>query len=193
MQVETYEVEPVEQSEMQALAAEGETSMLIESLGLEGQKTLVNKDNGTFIPYRIITREEHFVFRTLFPNKTDVKNYKDGTIPLRVLQIIAHCKILDMPDLSYLEVWHPNAGIDDPVLVGRKGSYYDPVYLLARWGKALLPFDELRTQALKLAANKCRIDLRKIAQEVETALKNVDDIVMEKLIKGLMGEPSFSI
>lgn len=189
MQVETYEVELVDQDEMQQLATDGETSMLIESLGLEGQKSLTNKEKGTVTPYRVVSAEERFVFRTLFPNQTKVESYKDGPLPLRVLQVIAHVRELNIPDMGYFEVWHPNVGIDDPVLVARKSSYYDPVYLLARWGNALLPFETLKAQALVVAKKTYAIGIRKAQKELATALESIDDVIEEQLSKGQINIP----
>lgn len=114
MQTETYEVEKIDQNEMQALAADGEAALLIEQLGLKGQQTLMTPETKELIPYRVMTKEEHTVFKTLFPQRCAVEEYQQGPIPLRVLQVAAHARTLvDLPDFAYLEVWHPKQGIED--------------------------------------------------------------------------------
>lgn len=191
MQVETYEVEVVEQDEMQKLAIEGETIELIESLELTGQQQLMNPETKSIIPYRHITAAERVTFRTLFPNKCDVKTYHAGPIPLRVLQIISHIRSLNMSELAYLEVWYPKQGIDDPVLVGRPSSYSDPVFLLARWGKALLPFEQLQSAAVKLARTSAKAALETCKREVEQALADVVSYCEEKMAGGELPTPHF--
>lgn len=191
MQIQTYEVEPIDQSEMQALAAEGEALELIESLGLEGQKTLVNEETGTILPYRFITAQERFVFKTLFPQETKIENYKDGPIPLRVLQCAAHVKSLARDDMKYLQVWYPRQGVDDPVLVARPDYYRDPVYLIARWGQALLDFDELLAKAIKEQKALCKSKLEQVRGEAEALLARLDSYVEGKAAEGTI--PSISL
>lgn len=189
MQVETYEVESKGDDEIQILASDGEAAMLIESLGLDGQKAMLNKDSGDFFPYRKITKEEHAVFKTLFTNRCEAKSYKDGPIPLRVLQLMSHAKELHHPDLAYFEVWYPEAGHDDPVLVGRKTYYQDPVYLLARWGNALDPFEALQEKAVKKSVAQAKVKLMQIQSKVGSALADVDSHVRAAILKGELFDP----
>lgn len=191
MQVETYEVEPVDQSEMQALAAEGEALQLIESLELEGQKSLVNQETGTIVPYRFITAQERFVFKTLFPQETKLQNYKDGPIPLRVLQVAAHVKSLNRDDMAYLQVWYPKQGIDDPVLIARPDYYKDPIYLIARWGQALKPLDELMKKAVAEQKVRVKAKLLKAKSEIDSVLARLDTYVEAKAADGTIPDFSF--
>lgn len=191
MQVETYElIDSIPQNEMQALAEEGEATMLIEQLGLEGQRSRSNNNKETH-SYRQITAEELFVFQTLFPNKTSIEKYDGGPIPLRVLQVAAHVRLLELEQFKYLEVWHPKPGIDDPVLVARKDSWSDPVYLLARWGNALKPFADLKLEALKVQAEKTKVELEEILSTVQNKLNNVTSYVNKCFINGKIPRPQF--
>lgn len=191
MQVQTYEVEPVDQNEIQHLAAEGEALELIESLELEGQKSLVNEDTGTILPYRFITAQERFVFKTLFPQECKIQNYKDGPIPLRVLQVAAHVKSLKRDDMTYLQVWYPRQGIDDPVLIARPDYYKDPIYLIARWGQALLDFDELLAKAIKEQKAIVKSKLEAAKGEIDSLLSRIDSFVEGKAAEGTI--PSISV
>lgn len=140
MQIETYEVT---ECGPQGAESEPEALALIESLGLEGQKTLVRGDGGDAarIPYERMNAEQVAVYRTLFPEETLVEKYARGPIPIRVLQVIAHGREL----FGRLVVRSPaSAALADPVLIGRNA---DGDYLLARWGEALEPFEKLRERA----------------------------------------------
>ncbi len=191
MQIETYEVEKLDQTEMQALAADGEAALLIEQLGLEGQKVLMTPETKELIPYRVMTKEEHIVFKALFTQRCRVEDYKAGPIPLRVLQVVAYARTLDLPDFKYLEVWYPKQGVDDPVLVARQSAYHDPVYLLARWGDSLLPFNELATKAETALVDKARATLLEAKNQIEGLLSDVGSYVKGKIAEGETPSPSF--
>lgn len=173
MQVETYEVEPLPQNEMQALAEDGAAALLIDELGLNGQKHIMGPQ-ASVIPYRRMTEQEHFAFATLFSRRCAVEEYKDGPIPLRVLQVISHVRGLEHKDLAYLQVWHPAPGMDDPVLVARPSAYEDPVYLLARWGQALQPLTKLVTAAKAQLKIKLRAELTTAKQNIDAAIATLD-------------------
>ncbi len=146
--IETYEM--TETSAEDGLPeCETEALDLIQRLGLTGQQTLLTGPKGERSPYRKMTAEEHKVYSVLMGKKTAIREYSDGAIPLRVLQIAAHAQGI----YKRIEVWHaPNADIKDPVLVGVNGDTYgkQEFFLLARWGEALAPFAELMALAAKL-------------------------------------------
>lgn len=193
MQVETYEVEPLNGSEIQTLAAEGEALELIESLGLEGQKELTSEASGTVIPYRQLEKKEHFTFKALFPNRCKIEQYKAGPIPLRVLQVASYVRTLNEPSLDYLEVWFPEVGIDDPVLVARKDAYSDPVYLLARWGKALRPFNDLYEEAKKTVSAELVAKVKKMQKQINDVAADPLAYYADDLARGIIPTPYFCL
>lgn len=161
MQVETYEVEEHTTEGRDPFEIEAEAQAIIEELGLEGQRALMKDDEDgdvatkTRVPYRQMTREEVRVYGVLYPEKANVSEYGAGPIPLRVLQVVAHAK----PLFKRLEVWGPQTKDPDPVLVGvlaQKQSWgeTDVLYLLARWGDALEPFETLYARAEKHLTEK---------------------------------------
>jgi len=170
MEIETFEIEDAT-SEASQMANDATALELIEQLGLEGQKKLSNKDTLTRVAYQEMTAEEYFVYKALFTMTADVKNYSAGIIPVRVLQVAAHALQSNM--FLKVEVWYPaTARIDDPVLAGFIGpnSYTGQWYKLARWGKALLPFDKLITEAIEVR-RKFRFDkLTKMQEEIKSAI-----------------------
>jgi hypothetical protein len=177
MQVETYEVELVPQDEMQSLAADGEHAMLIESLGLTGQRKLIGGEDIKPFPYRIMTQEEQRVFQFLFPQQTKLEDYSSELIPLRVLQVASHAKSTGFLDKG-LFVWSPKDSQVDPVLLGKasipESSWGERIYLLARWGSVLLPFEKLVAQAKAKWKTLRKAELQKAIAEV-SALANTFD------------------
>lgn len=173
---------------IQQLAEDGETLMMLESLGLTGQQSLYKSADPEELikphPYRQITAEELVVFQENFPNKTEVKKYKQCPIPLRVLQIISHVQSLNNPDMAYLQVWSPNPGVVDPILVARKNDWQSPIYLLARWGSSLTPFNELREKAIQILTAKAKATLTEARDSIESALKNLETKVRAKVLSG---------
>jgi len=175
MQIETYEV-----TEMNAegiIECDKEAILLAESLGLEGQKSLISTDadgnTQARMPYRLMSEEEFAVYSALMPNKTRIEEYKDGIIPLRVMQIVAHCR--DMSYFDEIAVWHPKAGKDDPVLVGiKKNKQYAwqaENYILARWGETLVPFEEMTRKAIALLKAKAISKARKVMYDAKRTLE----------------------
>lgn len=155
MQVETFECtetasEPIEATE--------EAVSIIEQLDLAGQRELIKpkSDEGfaSRCPYRIITAEEEFVYRTLCPTRTRLETYNAGPIPLRVLQIAAHAQSLGL--FKRLQVWDKESHVVvDPVLIAStKDSDYswdnNRTFILARWGEVLETFSTLLTKAIAM-------------------------------------------
>ena len=189
MQVETYEIEDAT-SEASAMANDAAAVELIEKLGLTGQSSIMNKDTVTRIPYRAMEAREMLVYRALCDAESKLEAYAADTIPLRVLQVAAHAKETQM--FTDLRIWYPReARIDDPILIGViKTRLYpdddkyasltkDTFYMLARWGRTLLPFEKLEAEAIKICRTRRISMLKKIVNEATAALetaKQSDDI-----------------
>lgn len=185
MQIETYEIEEIS-SEAGNMAADAEAIELSERLGLEGQKKLAKPETLTRIPYPKLTALQRVVFETLFPNKTLVEQYSEGVIPLRVLQVVAFCRENHM--YKRIEVWHPEPGKVDPVLIGtdRESTYHSgDDFLLARWGTSLEHFDKLipKAKAKWLAAK--RLAVTKAIKEAKSDLDTLTEIADEVFETGL--------
>ena len=181
MLVETYETPEIDCEGTPE--CESEAIALIESLGLEGQAALLKPKQGggqQRVPYRKLTKYEAFVWEQVCQKKTNLKQYKDAAIPLRVLQVAAHAK--DLFDRVY--VWHPeSADLKDPVLIGVNGHEYGDQerFLLARWGETLVPFGELAAKAAVLFRAKYKAECAKIAAQAQAAVTAVDGIDGEEL------------
>lgn len=175
--VETFECgetasEPIEATE--------EAIAIMESLGLDGQKSLISpkKDDGFArrCPYREITAEERFVYRILCPVESRLKDYSGSPVPLRVLQIAAHAESLAIFE-GGLHVWdRASVTIKDPILVGytKNPSYTwlkGTCFILARWGEELETFATL----LKRATAAKREQLKHEAQRLVSAVDALTD------------------
>lgn len=179
MQVETYEVEEINSSDAATMAADSEAIELAEKMGLKGQIKLTNTTTATRCPYRRITNEEMAVYSTLFPKTTELYQYEDGIIPLRVLKVASHAK--DCGYFGKLVVWHPEPGKTDPVLIGihvekHPTHSFDVTteYILARWGDSLQSFEQLQAKAKKVLVERWTAKLKKTQAEIAAVIGNVE-------------------
>jgi len=189
MKVETYEIEEINASEASTMAADSEAIELIEQLGLSGQKTLISPEAATRFPYPLMSAAQLAVFSTLFPDKVEAKEYRQGIIPLRVLQVIAFCK--DLPQCHYLEIWHAHAVKEDPILVGRAQQYGSQNYLLARWGDALPTFDEMKVKAALVLAPRLVNEMNRAKAKIDGYISGINEIVAVYLETG--DKPSYNV
>ena len=198
MKVETYEAISVDEQKGTVIneVVSEEALALIESLGLEGQKSLVEtrevggEEVQTRFPYRKMTREEQAVFGAVMPHRTRLHSYSDGPIPLRALQVAAHAQSLNFFD--HVEVWHPEPGRDDPVLVGCKknaGGWGLDLYLLARWGDELVSMDDLRQKAKAVIVARAKSAIAKARAQ----LTGLEGGLEEKVESFLLGGDDESI
>lgn len=182
LQIETFEAEDASHSDATTMATDSEACALIQSLGLKGQEKLVNGTTITRLPYRAMEAREMLVYRALCSETAKVEDYSAEPIPLRVLQVLAHARETGL--FERIEVWYPKtAKIDDPVLVGvRKTRTYpdddryanlttDHFHILARWGKTLLPLEQMEAMGVDLL-RKARLNrLTELAAQVRHALE----------------------
>lgn len=198
MKVETYEVEEIGGSDASTMAADSAAIELSEKLGLAGQLSLTNKATDTRLPYRVMTNEESAVYGACFPNRTKVEFYSDGIMPLRVLQVVAHCKEAGFFQAIY--VWHPARGVKDPVLVGLRkerpeGQQWDSevLYILARWGESLEPLESLKKTAKKILMARWKAKLESTMSQCQAGLACVESVAENMLNGGdQKGDPYFS-
>lgn len=196
MKVETFEAISLDVARDGSVVNEQvseEALALIETLDLGGQRSMLQKKNvgGEEVvvrnPYRRMSAEELAIYSVLMPNRVELAKYSDGPIPLRALQVAAHAQSLDCFDKG-LEVWCPQPGRDDPLLVGVRKGQYDSreLYMLARWGDELLELVELRAKALPIVLAKVRGDIAKAKGELASFEAGLED----KVTAYLCGAPN---
>lgn len=189
MKIETYEIEEINNSEASAMAADSAAIELINTLGLDGQQSLLNPDTATRFAYPRMTKIQAVVFGACFPERRSLKQFSHEIIPLRVLQVAAFCK--DFPQTKYLEVWHTAIPKQDPILVGKASEYSSDFYLLARWGDALPTFEELIEKARGILTARYASKLAKVKSKVRELEAEMEEAVQLALTTG--EEPSFSV
>lgn len=124
------------------------------------------------IPFPEMNRSEANTWETYCPNKQELEKYKD-TIPLDVLRLATIVK--EKGWFQKIQIWSENKEEIDPIMVGvLTDSYSSPVYLLARWGLSLKPFEEVREAAKKMWLENRSVRLRKDIKEAERKLEDLD-------------------
>lgn len=189
MQVETYLIEDAS-SEASAMANDAAALELIERLGLSGQQKIANTETITRNPFRVMEAREMAVYKAICDKDDLLEKYAADAIPLRVLEVAAKAKDCGM--FQQLRVWYPSeARIDDPVLVGVVKKYpypdhpekwmrditSDVFYILARWGKTLLPFEKMEEQAIRMCRARRISGLKKAISEAQAALASAQDSI----------------
>lgn len=177
--IETYEVAELANNVDDC----DETRELIKKLNLNGQKSLAIA-GGSVFPYRKITKEESDVYSIILPTKTEAKEFSSGSIPLRVLQVMAHADSLAFFDS--FEIWHPADVRKDPLLVGNKtpsGRSWDTErYILARWGEVLESFETLKKNAGEMRREILKAQAINAKTVAENALATLDSWPISKCI-----------
>lgn len=177
MKVETYEIDEVrpdcqdDKTELLALA---------EQLGLKGQRKLLSTETVTTFPYRVMTEEEDRVYSTLLGAKVELAEFQESVIPIRVMQVAAHAS--EYEQTRHLVVWFSRSD-KDPLLVGQKGPYEGPHFLLARWGDVL---DSMAILKEKAFAKLVPIATVKIA-EARSALLSCEGSIEDRCRAYLSG------
>jgi hypothetical protein len=184
MEVETFEVtETLTQPDGgAAVEPSDEAKRLIDELELVGQQKFFEQtDDGDLIqnPYRVMTQVEQLVYGLVCPSWTKLEEYDSGPVPLRVLQVASHAQQF----YKVLAVWHPaDSKADDPVLVGyEENRYGSKPTLLARWGRVLVPFEDLQATALNLLIDKWTAKLKVARVDIEQTLAQLDFIARDYL------------
>lgn len=178
METETFRIE--ELTAQDPVAVEAEAVSLIGRLGLTGQETLVRRPEGEAperFPYREVTRQELEVIRVLYPERSSLKEYEAGLIPLRVLQEIEEAQKF-LSDFTVHSV--SSAQEVDPILLGRKGTS-GPHYLIARWGDALIPWEKLYARAAEKLRREWKIKCESQLATTKVFLASLEAQVLSKL------------
>ena len=180
MQIETFEQTEIVDNKIEA---DEESMKLIEELGLEGQQNLIGGDeedeDRERVPYREMNRIERLVYDILYPSHTKFTSYQKSMIPLRVLQVGAHAVSLKF--YEEVQVWSEEGQPKDPLLVGK--IEYGKYHILARWGEALEPFENLMEKAKVILKKTWEIDYHEKIAECKKFMDSIDGQI-EKYFSG---------
>lgn len=189
MNVETYEIEEINNSEASLMAADSEAIEICQKLGLVGQLKLADPETATRFQYPKITAVQKLVFGSLFPQVTRLERFESGIVPLRVLQVAAWCK--DQPLIHHIDVWHTKDVKKDPILIGVTKEYGGDEYLLARWGDALESFEALQKAAAPVIAAKLKSLLTVGISKMQARLGSIEAEADEAVLDGEISWPSY--
>jgi hypothetical protein len=163
MAVETYI-----EDELQELVTDAEKTdewrAKVEELGLTGQASLVDaKGEKSPVPFLPLTKGLNNMYQILCPTKIEVTEYRQSTMPSRVLEMIGLC--VKEGYFTELQVWYDDQK-PDPILVGVRDKV---LYLIARWGDELRSFPELReiAKAKRIGEMKVRLERSLLTLETE--------------------------
>lgn len=170
---------------------EDEAKRIVHDLKLEGQQQLIAAC-GNRVPFKMLTREQNFVFKELCPETSKLDKYNRCAIPTRVLAIAEVASKLggDTPFFNELVVLDTDAAYDpDPILLGvhylEGYSWQRQEFLLARWGAEL---DELPA-LMNRAADQMRarlmttwLDVQAKATAALARLKDPSALPMAEMI-----------
>lgn len=155
-----------------------EWKLKCKELGLENQLTLA-QDGKSPIPFAFMNQVTKRVYETLCPMKVELIKYSKTPIPLEVLGLIQLSQ--NEKYFKSIEIWYDDKS-PDPLAVGRlKNDEYqwnDDLYLIARWGDVLRPFEELKKMAIKVFTESKRIELTRSIVKLESDLKTLEADVM---------------
>jgi len=182
MITETYKITK-NNSEIEEMLEDGNIQLLREELGLP---PVTRKEAAAPFKFRPITKEEMNVFKILFPKETLIENYKEF-IPEEVLQEVADFKqTCPFRELRF-KVMSPKDYDPDPVMVcdlrdtNDEYSFANKTYLIARWGDALKPFEQLKEIATNMYKKQRAIALKAILRDAQYGLTELEDIEMATL------------
>lgn len=144
----------------------------VEELGLKGQQN-ISENKKSPVPFLFMKRAMINTYETLCPSKSTVEEFDKGTIPLRVLSMIALAKQQNY--FAEIEVWYDDVK-PDPIVVGKlkkTKNEYD-LYLIARWGDELRSFIELQQQAAKRWIARKKIELEDRIIDTQKNLEKIE-------------------
>ena len=148
------------------------------------------------IPFPQLSRAEENTWSVYCPQKNKVKEYKQ-TIPLEVIRLIDEVEKRGMFEM--IEVWSENKEEVDPIVVGyqyltdedrEKGyTFQMGKFLLARWGLALKPYEEIREQSKKMWKENFITESTKKIKEMQRGLEDVEENCVEYFRGGSQSFP----
>lgn len=151
---------------------------IVDELGLSGQDKLT-KDGKSPIPFPYMTDAMENTYEVLCPTKTNLTEYEDGTIPLRVLDVIALCHREGY--FEEIKIWH-NKKDADPIAVGTAPggeSWNKKRFVIARWGDELCSFTELQQRAVKVLKETKLPEIKRRVEEGQNIIKTFDDLALQ--------------
>lgn len=171
---------------------EEDVMVMIDQLGLKGQKQLVKNQAGLIIPFPKMNVYEQRVWEMYCPAKAKLQDYDGSPIPyeiLTLLQLVQDKRYFDTKAGNskrkiegWIEVWSEAREDVDPLIVGviNTKEKYDwgwssgdkAYYLVARWGMSLRKFEEIAEIAMNRWKNIRKAKAQAVINSLETDAQN---------------------
>lgn len=134
-------------------------------------------------PVPALDKEQKAMYWTLFDQSCELENYTD-TLPTRILMTIQVGVENGWWELGQLHIrW--SSQVHDPLLVMRDNSDWNSPYrLIARWGDALMSYNELFNTCVQRTAADMRQKAQKKLQECQNILADPEQFVADELRTG---------
>jgi len=172
MEVETYVREDMEILITETDQLE-EWKQKVDECELHGQKKLIEKAKSP-VPFSAMTAEEWNVYKILCPQSEPLDEFSQEAIPLRVMSVIALCKQENYFD--EIKVWHAIA-TPDPIIIGKIEEVF---YLIAKWGREILPYSKLKELAEEIVKKDIVHDAKRMTSNYEERLNNPENFIRER-------------
>lgn len=170
IKVESYFTEEADLEGVLSPEATEQIKQKANELGLEGQIKVFEKEG--VIPFHRLSEGELRIWKIYCPQGIKLKEYSDGVIPLRVMEVIGIAYTKNYFDDIF--VWTEFEKDPDPILVGIKDK---AIYLIARWGLALKSWEEIVKLAKEKWITKARASLIDNKEEAIARLAKIESLV----------------
>lgn len=142
---------------------------LVDALGLDGQKKLVEVPQSGPVPFMYINAALRAQLKILCPREFKLDAYDLTPIPVVILGLVKQAK--DAKWFDEMQVWADDKS-PDPVLIGIREKAQ---YLIGRWGAEDHPFEKLREMAKARWIRDTRAMLNLKIEEAKSNLAHIED------------------
>jgi NADH dehydrogenase/NADH:ubiquinone oxidoreductase subunit G len=162
------EIEVLEQTEVTVDGVESTSTQAILAAEL-------GMTQGAKFPFRVMKSDELWAYKQVMESQQDYKKFDSEYVPLRILEIIKKYK----DSFNEIQIWSVESHeVKDPILVGIKepAQYSKVYYLLARWGDALVPFEQILAKAVKSRREELKNELQSAKIKIDGMLGRIDGV-----------------
>lgn len=146
----------------------------VEELELEGQKSLMEGEAKSPIPFMLIEKDMEAIFSTVCPRTQNIEDYSSQPIPMEALSTVGLA--VKENYFERIEVWS-NEKDPDPLIVGvAKIDGNMTKFLMARWGREKKTLEDLKKRAMELWIPKAINKLKSEIKENEGKLDRIQEL-----------------
>lgn len=189
-----FEVFDIGSKTLHTPKGQDEAKKLLDELGLSGQQNLVELCGDIVMPFTAMSTIEERVWKQYCPHRHKLEEYKDSIIPVEILKLLRTIKEKEYFSKEFcfneekrygrIEIWSETSDDIDPLVVGLiptdKYEWNDKIFLLARWGHSLRPFEEIKKIVTENMEKKAKLALE---EGLATYKKEINEYLNGKWAK----------